>query len=79
MTIRNFEITVTHNGKTTAFPGKLQQWGYGHKIEVSAGVHTLVFEPDEEGEYRVLIPDTDMLPDRALVKAIAESITAALK
>ena len=79
MTIRSFEITVTHNGKTTTFPGELQQWGYSRKIEVSAGVHTLVFEPDEEGEYRVLIPDTDELPDRSLVQAIAESIAAALK
>ena len=50
-----FDIPVTYKNKELAFKGKLLQLGYTHKIEVEIDGDKLLFEPDEERNYRATI------------------------
>jgi hypothetical protein len=49
-----FLIAVTFNGQEQEYKARLERWGYTHLISVLIGETTVIFEPDEEGGYRVL-------------------------
>lgn len=50
-----FEIPLTLNGSETAFPARLIPSGYITKIGVDVYGQEIIFEPDEEGQYRMVI------------------------
>ena len=79
----SFEIPVNYKGKKLSFPAKLLLVGYTHKIEVIVNEITVLYEPDEERNYRAII-ETALLEksknvDTDLLQAIAESIEAVVK
>jgi hypothetical protein len=57
---------------------KLIVTGYTHKFSVDVNGQIIVFEPDEERNYRAVIPYDDINQnkdfDKDLLKAIAKSI-----
>lgn len=72
-----FILEVTHQNQTLELPAAFQRYGYTYRIAVSINDTAYVFEPDEEGSYRVLnISHTDgkPAPDASLLKAIAEKL-----
>lgn len=75
----SFEISVSYKGETLSFNAKLLPYGYTHRIVVSVNNRDVVFEPDEERNYRALIDpfETDVPKkelDVGLLRALAETI-----
>lgn len=69
-----FELPVHYNGQNLLLPAKLQVWGYSHRILVTLKNQTVIFEPDEERNYRAILPDQEKTPDVQLVQAIIMAI-----
>ena len=49
-----FTINVQFKGEEKTFTGKLLLQGYSHKIRILVDETEIFFEPDEEGNYRVI-------------------------
>lgn len=71
-------IPVEYAGAEREFEARVQVWQYGHRFFVAVEDVELVFERDDSGEYRAMTPEgfTGKLPDRGLVRAIAEVLDA---
>ena len=71
-----FVITVNHNGGEREFDASLQVFGYSHRFHVMVDGTEVLFERDEEGNYRAIIPPehTGKIPDAGLLQSIALAI-----
>lgn len=71
-------IPVEYAGVEREFEARVQVWQYGYRFFVLVDDVELVFERDDSGEYRALTAEgfTGKLPERGLVQAIAEVLTA---
>lgn len=49
-----FELPVTVNGEKQSFKGRLATFGYVYKFYIIVDGQELVFEKDDEQQYRVL-------------------------
>lgn len=79
----SFEIPVLYKEQQLHFTSRLLISGYSHKIEVDVYGNQIMFEPDEERNYRAII-DAEGLKnnqkiDVALLKAISEAIESIVK
>jgi hypothetical protein len=78
-----FQLPVSFNNKELRFPVRLLNYGYSYKLEVTIDDTKLLFERDEERNWRALISYEDTMADKKinvdLVKAIALSIDEVLK
>jgi len=74
----DFELPVTFSGQELSFPAQLAQLGYTYRVTVQLADGQLVFEPDEERNWRAVADETLLasgkLPSAALVAAMAESL-----
>ena len=81
--MEEFELPVIYKGQERMLPASLQVTGYTHRFIVEINGQSIIFEPDEERNYRALLSNEDVnnnLPiDRELVKAIMESINSNFK
>lgn len=71
-------IPVDYGGTERTFEAEVQVWQYGHRFLVPVDGVDLVFERDDSGEYRAILPEgfTGKLPDRGLVQAIVAVLDA---
>lgn len=73
-----FELPVEFKGQQLMLKASLQVIGYAHKFNVEVNGQNIMFEPDEERNYRAVIPYNDInnkiFIDKELVKVIAASI-----
>ncbi|MCX6319761.1 MAG: hypothetical protein NTW29_20960 [Bacteroidetes bacterium] len=78
-----FELPVLFNGTELAFPCKLYEYGYSSKIEVDIDGTKVMFEPDEERNWRALLSWEDLQANKQLnvelLKVIAETLDAIRK
>jgi hypothetical protein len=79
-----FEIPVVYNNQQYHFKARLLQLGsYTHKIQVSVNGTEVLFEPDEERNYRAYIDPTNKgaleQTDIYLLKEIALAIESIVK
>ena len=70
-----FLIPVTYQGSEQDYKARFERWGYTHRIAVLIGEATFIFEPDEEGSYRVLSSDTTISVDTMLLESISKKLT----
>ena len=73
----DFFILVIHKGKEVKFPAKLVVYGYSYRILVEVYGTEVMYEPDEEKNYRATIDPQQKVGstlDKELLKAIAEVI-----
>jgi hypothetical protein len=80
----SFEITVPYKGENLCFNARLMPYGYTHRIIVSVYGRDIVFEPDEERNYRAWVDGTatkigNKEPDVGLLQAITETIEEILR
>jgi hypothetical protein len=73
-----FDIPVSFGGKEYNFPTRLLNYGHTIKLEVEIEGNTIFFEPDEERNWRALVPfdeiTTAQKTNSALLRAVAEAI-----
>jgi hypothetical protein len=73
-----FEIPVSYKGQDLLFPALLLSYGYSYKIEVEVHGTKIFFEPDEDRQWRALVPygatENTCQPDQGLLEAIVKSI-----
>lgn len=79
----NLEIPVTYNGQDLAFPAKLLLSGYTYKIQVEVNEELIMFEPDEEKNYRAILDDKqlekEIKVDLELLRSIARVIESVVR
>lgn len=70
-----FEIPVTYRGEELSFNSRLIMSGYTHKFEVNVNDQLIFFEPDDSGNYRAIVDQSQLNNnlkfDSELLKAIA--------
>ena len=49
-----FNLPVTYKGTELGFPAQLLQLGYLHKFQVDVNGQMVMFEPDEDRNYRAI-------------------------
>jgi hypothetical protein len=78
-----FELPVIFKSEELHFPASLLNYGYSYKIEVDIEGTKVLFEPDEERNWRALIAPEEINANKKisvdLLKAIATSIEDILK
>ena len=71
-----FDLPVQYKGHQLIFKGTLIVHGYTHKFNVDVNDQTILFEPDEEKNYRAVINPIDFESNKnidiELLKKIAE-------
>ncbi|HWJ90249.1 MAG TPA: hypothetical protein VNR87_04015 [Flavisolibacter sp.] len=74
--IHEFELPVTWRDEEILFKARLLKMGYVYKMEVEINGQAVLFEPDEEGNWRAMADATlfDKSPDPSLLHAMSESI-----
>jgi len=79
----SLEIPVTYKGQELSFPAQVLLSGYTHKIQVEVNDQLIMFEPDEERNYRALLEasqlDKGAKLDIGLLQAIAEVLESVVK
>lgn len=74
----DLELPVTYKGKELLFPLKVVPQGYVYRFLVKIEEAEMIYEKDDEGEYRAVIAKPDeykgKLPERELLEAIGEVI-----
>jgi hypothetical protein len=77
-----FTLTILYKGEQKIFDAELRVMGYTHKIAVNINGTDLLFEPDEERNYRAVLSEPDINKkhiDLELIKLIAAELEASLK
>ncbi|MDB5206694.1 MAG: hypothetical protein JWR72_1769 [Flavisolibacter sp.] len=75
----DFELPVDYKGNESFFTARLLPQGYTYKIEVEIAEAKVLFEKDDQGEWRALIDpekDTSEKIDIELLKAVVASLEA---
>jgi hypothetical protein len=55
-----FELSVEYKGQQFHFKAALMRYGYTHKFHVDVNGQVVVFEPDEERNYRAVVTYEDI-------------------
>jgi hypothetical protein len=78
-----FELPVTYKGDELLFEATLVVTGYTHKFIVNVKGQEIIFEPDEERNYRAVLNYEDLMAssniDMGLLQKIAEAIEGFVK
>lgn len=78
-----FELPVVFNNKEQSFTTRLLNYGNSYKLEVDVEGTKVLFEPDEERNWRALISYEDVQNNKKinaeLLQAIALAIEEVLK
>ena len=77
-----FTITVSWKNQDRQFQAELRMFGYTYKIAVMVDDTEVIFEPDEERNFRAMVPpdtETRKTPATLLLEAIAEELETNLK
>ena len=73
-----FQLPVLYNGEEQLLDAQLLQYGYVHKFALRLNGQLVLFEPDEEGQYRAMIDYNDrengVLHEPRLLAAIVQAI-----
>jgi len=75
-----FDLPVVMNGNEIIYPARLIKRVYSYKIHVQVDEQEIVFEPDEERNFRAIIENSDKRQVRIeIVKAIGEALEKYLR
>lgn len=74
-----FLLSVTYKGEVLKYDAEMRYYGYVHKVAVDVDGLMVMFEPDEEGNYRALVTPEQMNSkdnklETGLLQAIAQKL-----
>jgi hypothetical protein len=73
-----FDLPVLFRGEEKSFRGRLLLYGYSYKIQVMVDDQAILFEPDEERNWRALIDMEDREKHFQINVELLQSIAASL-
>lgn len=73
-----FELPVAYGGKELEFQAELLPYGYTHKIKVTIEGIDILFEPDEEKNYRAVTGFEDLNKAGNIPKDLLQAISETL-
>ncbi len=74
-----FEIPVTYKGQDREFTSRLLITGYTHKIEVNVDDQLVLFEPDEDQNYRALLNESQSSQSGKIDVGLLQAIAAVIQ
>lgn len=81
--MHEFELALNYKGKDLLLPVRLMNYGTSYKLEVEIDGTKVLFEPDEERNWRAMISYEDVQAnkkmDTGLLELIARELDAILK
>jgi hypothetical protein len=78
----SFTLEVEFNGERKEYKAELRLFGYTYKIAIQINDVEVIFEPDEERNYRAVLADTELRNHNIkpnLLQAIAAELERAFK
>lgn len=75
----SLEIPVTYQGEELLFQGELLMMGYTHKVQVEVEEQLIMFEPDEERNYRAILTEEQLQKNKKLDVALLQAIAQVLE
>jgi hypothetical protein len=72
--MEQFELPVTYKGQDLLFNGRLATFTYGYKFYVDINGAEVIFERDDEGNLRAMLPEnvSDTAIEKGLIEAVIE-------
>lgn len=74
----DFELPVHYNNNELLFPTRLLNYGYSYKLEVTIDGDPVLFEPDEERNWRAVLTEEDIFSNKKINAKLLEVIAAAM-
>ena len=74
-----FQIPIIINGKDLSFNACLVTGGYITKIQVSINGEHIIYEPDEEGQYRALVDPESITENSKISVEILQEIAKTIQ
>jgi hypothetical protein len=75
-----FTLSLNYKNQELQLPAELRVYGHTHKIMVNINGAEVVFEPDEERNYRAIVPEANMSKmDVELLTKVAGELEEAFK
>ena len=74
-----FDLPVLFRGEEKSFRARLLLYGYSYKIQVIVDDQPILFEPDEERNWRALIDTEDGEKHKPVKVELLQSIAASLE
>lgn len=75
----DFMLPVAFENQELLFPARLLNYGYSSKLEVDVNDIMVLFEPDEERNWRALISFEDLQANKKLDPALLSAIARAIE
>ena len=74
-----FELPLVYKGEQLLLKASLLVTGYAHKFSVDINGQIIIFEPDEERNYRAVIPYDDIGKNKPVDIELLKDITRAIE
>ena len=71
-------LPVSYHNEELELPVRMYPYGSAFRVEVMVGETAVIFERDEEGSYRALIPSEQMVENKNLTVDLLRAIGEAL-
>ncbi|TMI63645.1 MAG: hypothetical protein E6H07_12795 [Bacteroidetes bacterium] len=75
----DFLLPVTFQGKEREFPVRFLNYGYSSKLEVEIDGTKILFEPDEERNWRALISYEDLVANKNISRELLEAVAGVIE
>lgn len=75
----SFEIPVLYRGQARSFPATLRMRGYVQQFLVDVGGINVIFECDEEENYRALLEESQLDKNQKLDVSLLQAIALVLE
>ena len=74
-----FDLPVEYKGEKRFFKATLNVYGYTHKFHVEVNGETIIFEPDEERNYRAVFNYNEIENSKSIDIELIKKITKAIE
>ena len=75
----SFSLPVENRGREIVYEGRLVRWGYSYRIHINVDGEDLIFEPDEERNFRAIVMGDQARFSRDTIEAIADALVRHLR
>jgi hypothetical protein len=75
----SFNLPIEYNGREIILPGTLKRRGYSYKIHIEVNEQEIIFEPDEERNFRAISENNNFAVPLDIILAIGKALEKYLR